>query len=137
MKSRRFSPLVPLFVLALIGAPMAIVTMAQTAAPAAQTSAAAPSLSQKLPFDAAVTRGTLPNGLEYYIRRNTRPEKRVALRLARPGLLLAAAAVARPGLGLSAAASAASRGAPVDPPALGASVLATPLLLGLCHGERG
>ena len=82
MKSRRFSPLVPLFVLALIGAPMAIVTMAQTAAPAAQTSAAAPSLSQKLPFDAAVTRGTLPNGLEYYIRRNTRPEKRVALRLA-------------------------------------------------------
>ena len=42
----------------------------------------APALTEKLPFDAAVTRGTLPNGVEYYIRRNTRPEKRVALRLA-------------------------------------------------------
>src|SRR5262245_7882506 len=85
MKSRRFSPFVPLFVLALVGAPTVIVTTAQTAqtgAPAAQTPGAAPSLSEKLPFDAAVTRGTLPNGLEYYIRRNTRPEKRVALRLA-------------------------------------------------------
>lgn len=35
-----------------------------------------------LPFDTAVTRGTLPNGLTYYIRRNTRPEKRVMLQLA-------------------------------------------------------
>src|SRR5688572_2637753 len=35
-----------------------------------------------LPFDAAVTRGTLPNGLQYYIRRNTRPENRVMLQLA-------------------------------------------------------
>ena len=69
---------VPLFVLALV-APAGM--LAQSAAPAAQP-AAAPSLTQKLPFDAAVTRGTLPNGLEYYVRRNTRPEKRVALRLA-------------------------------------------------------
>ena len=35
-----------------------------------------------LPFDKAVTTGTLPNGLRYYIRRNTRPEKRVSLQLA-------------------------------------------------------
>ena len=30
----------------------------------------------------AVSTGTLPNGLTYYIRRNTRPEKRVSLQLA-------------------------------------------------------
>ncbi len=35
-----------------------------------------------LPFDAAVVRGTLPNGLTYYIRKNGRPEKRVMLQLA-------------------------------------------------------
>jgi zinc protease len=35
-----------------------------------------------IPFDAAVTRGTLPNGLQYYVRRNVRPAGRVALRLA-------------------------------------------------------
>jgi zinc protease len=38
--------------------------------------------NELLPFDAQVTRGTLPNGLTYYIRRNTRPEKRVSLQLA-------------------------------------------------------
>ena len=38
--------------------------------------------SDLLPFDSAVMRGTLPNGLTYYIRRNTRPEKRVMLQLA-------------------------------------------------------
>jgi len=80
MKQRLFARLfVPLFVLALAGAPTLV---AQTPAAAPQPSAAAPSLSEKLPFDAAVRRGTLPNGVEYYIRRNTRPEKRVALRLA-------------------------------------------------------
>ena len=35
-----------------------------------------------LPADPAVTIGTLPNGLRYYVRRNTRPEKRVLVRLA-------------------------------------------------------
>ncbi len=35
-----------------------------------------------IPFDAAVRRGTLPNGLTYFVRRNARPEKRVSLRLA-------------------------------------------------------
>ena len=35
-----------------------------------------------LPTDPAVTVGTLPNGLRYYIRRNTKPEGRAELRLA-------------------------------------------------------
>ena len=35
-----------------------------------------------IPLDAAVTTGTLPNGLRYYIRKNARPEKRVMLQLA-------------------------------------------------------
>ncbi len=34
-----------------------------------------------IPLDSAVRTGTLPNGLRYYIRRNTRPEKRLELRL--------------------------------------------------------
>ncbi len=38
--------------------------------------------SDLLPFDSAITRGTLPNGLTYYIRKNARPEKRVMLQLA-------------------------------------------------------
>src|SRR5688572_4865429 len=54
--------------------------LAQAVAPAApQTSFAS---SDRLPFDAAVITGTLPNGLQYYVRRNTRPEKRVLLQLA-------------------------------------------------------
>ena len=49
-----------------------------------QAAAAKPAFapSDPLPFDTAVTRGTLPNGLTYYIRKNTRPEKRVQLQLA-------------------------------------------------------
>src|SRR5687767_15511200 len=47
---------------------------AQTAAPATATAAL-------LPFDPAVTIGTLPNGLRYYIRENRRPETRAELRL--------------------------------------------------------
>ncbi len=35
-----------------------------------------------IPLDTAVTTGTLPNGLRYYVRRNGRPEKRVMLQLA-------------------------------------------------------
>jgi zinc protease len=35
-----------------------------------------------IPFDAVVRRGTLANGLTYFVRRNARPEKRVSLRLA-------------------------------------------------------
>ena len=39
------------------------------------------SASESIPFDAAVRRGTLPNGLKYYIRSNGKPEKRAELRL--------------------------------------------------------
>ena len=35
-----------------------------------------------IPFDAAVRKATLPNGLTYYVRQNSRPAKRVLLRLA-------------------------------------------------------
>jgi zinc protease len=49
-------------------------------APGSNAPAFAP--TDVLPFDAAVTRGTLPNGLTYYIRKNGRPEKRVSIQLA-------------------------------------------------------
>ena len=45
---------------------------------AAQQPAAA---TTPLPFDSAVTIGTLPNGMRYYIRENHKPEKRAELRL--------------------------------------------------------
>ncbi len=48
------------------------------AAPQSRTFAPA----DRLPFDQAVTTGTLPNGLRYYIRKNARPEKRVEMQLA-------------------------------------------------------
>ena len=38
-------------------------------------------LSARLPTDAAVRIGTLPNGIRYYIRRNAKPEQRAELRL--------------------------------------------------------
>jgi zinc protease len=48
-------------------------------APAAAPQAFAP--ADQIPFDSAVTTGSLPNGLKYYIRQNGRPEKRVMLQL--------------------------------------------------------
>ena len=53
---------------------------AQAGAP--QASQPALAMSDKIPFDPAVTTGTLPNGLRYYIRKNGRPEKRVTMHLA-------------------------------------------------------
>ncbi|MGH7635965.1 MAG: M16 family metallopeptidase, partial [Gemmatimonadaceae bacterium] len=50
----------------------------------AQSAAAlgpAPRLSTPLPVDSAITIGTLPNGMRYYVRVNHRPEKRAELRL--------------------------------------------------------
>ena len=44
-------------------------------------SGAAGAQGDLIPLDSAVRTGTLPNGLRYYIRRNTRPEKRLELRL--------------------------------------------------------
>ena len=43
---------------------------------------APPQAAQAVPFDAAVTTGTLPNGLTFYVRKNARPANRVLLRLA-------------------------------------------------------
>jgi zinc protease len=48
------------------------------AAAAAQTF----NLQDVIPFDKAVRTASLPNGLKYYVRQNSRPAKRVALRLA-------------------------------------------------------
>src|SRR5262245_56323090 len=39
-------------------------------------------LTDAVPFDSAIHKGTLPNGLVYYVRKNGHPEKRVAMRLA-------------------------------------------------------
>ena len=49
------------------------------ASPAAAQQPVAP--STPLPFDSAVTVGTLSNGMRYYIRENHKPEKRAELRL--------------------------------------------------------
>ena len=38
-------------------------------------------LTDKISFDPSITKGTLPNGLTYYIKKNTKPEKKVELRL--------------------------------------------------------
>ncbi|MGH9372227.1 MAG: M16 family metallopeptidase [Vicinamibacterales bacterium] len=75
---QRLGGFVPLFVLALA------VTGLSAQAPAPATPPQQPALapSEKIPFDSAVTTGTLSNGLTYYIRKNGRPEQRVSLRLA-------------------------------------------------------
>src|SRR5712692_4477874 len=39
-------------------------------------------LQDTIPFDAAVRTATLPNGLTYFVRQNSRPAKRMSLRLA-------------------------------------------------------
>src|SRR5258706_14843484 len=39
-------------------------------------------LNALLPLDTGIKAGALPNGLKFYIRKNSRPEKRVSLRLA-------------------------------------------------------
>src|SRR4051794_20442003 len=44
--------------------------------------AARQALQDTLPFDPAVRTGTLPNGLKYFVRQNSRPASRVLLRLA-------------------------------------------------------
>jgi zinc protease len=47
----------------------------------ASAGAQVPAATQVMPTDPKVIVGTLPNGLRYYIRKNTRPEKRAELRL--------------------------------------------------------
>jgi zinc protease len=51
-------------------------------APVAAQQPAASELAQQLPLDPAVTVGTLPNGLRYFIRENRWPAQRAELRLA-------------------------------------------------------
>ena len=54
---------------------------AQQSKPATPAAAALPAPSTPLPIDPKVKIGTLPNGLHYYIRQNSKPEKRAELRL--------------------------------------------------------
>ncbi len=65
------------FVIGFLALILTGVTFAQAPQPAATFN-----LQDTIPFDTVVRRGTLPNGFTYFIRRNARPEKRVALRLA-------------------------------------------------------
>ncbi|HJQ53603.1 MAG TPA: insulinase family protein [Gemmatimonadaceae bacterium] len=66
-----FAPVLTVLAAAVVWlAPLTVV--AQQAAPTADT---------PLPFDPAVTVGTLSNGMRYYIRENHKPEKRAELRL--------------------------------------------------------
>jgi zinc protease len=59
----------------------AVLTCVAGAALAAQQTPAAPSLSQPLPVDPAVTTGQFDNGLKYFIRKNVLPAGRAELRL--------------------------------------------------------
>ncbi len=66
-------------------AALALLLSALSAGVLTQAPATAPTglnLQDRLPFDAAVHTATLPNGLKYFVRQNTRPAKRVSLRLA-------------------------------------------------------
>lgn len=61
------------FVLTLV----CVIAVGSSASAQAKKAAASPAI----PLDSAVRRGRLPNGFTYYIRRNTRPEQRLELRL--------------------------------------------------------
>jgi zinc protease len=58
-----------------------LVTSAIVLLPGAVARAQAIPAEDRIPLDPAIRAGTLPNGLRYYIRHNTRPEKRLELRL--------------------------------------------------------
>jgi zinc protease len=63
----------------------ALITLSVAPLAARQAPATTPqsiNLQEILPFDAAVKTGTLPNGLRFYVRKNSRPANRVLLRLA-------------------------------------------------------
>src|SRR5687768_12227036 len=60
---------------------MFVLALAFPGVSAAQGALPAAARDEPLPFDPAVTVGTLPNGLRYYIRQNAKPEKRAELRL--------------------------------------------------------
>ena len=61
-----------------------LVASPQTQGAGRETSAASVAsytLSQQMPVDPEAVTGTLPNGLRYYVRANTKPEHRAELRL--------------------------------------------------------
>jgi zinc protease len=64
---------------------LVVLLLLTRAAGAQQQPAASPaarlSLADRMPVDAAITQGQLPNGLRYYVRANQKPEKRAELRL--------------------------------------------------------
>ena len=66
------------FALLLTAFAVTLVWLAPTGAGAQQST---PAADTPLPFDPAVTVGTLSNGMRYYIRENHKPEKRAELRL--------------------------------------------------------
>ena len=70
-------------VVLLAGAALAWACLLAAQQPAAQPAvqAAALTLGQSIPVNPQITVGTLPNGLRYYVRANTQPEKRAELRL--------------------------------------------------------
>jgi zinc protease len=73
-------------VLAGVLAATALVSLAQSPAPAIGRDASAATvanyaLTQLMPVDPEVSLGTLPNGLRYYVRPNLKPARRVELRL--------------------------------------------------------
>jgi zinc protease len=57
-------------------------TIAGGATALAQAPQAPLNLQDAMPFDSAVKTATLPNGLRYFIRQNSRPAERVSMRLA-------------------------------------------------------
>ncbi len=79
MIGSRFSFALIALLVALVVAPYA-----QVAAPQPQAQSIPPELAldRTLPVDPAVRTGRLPNGLRYFLRQNSRPEKRVSMRLA-------------------------------------------------------
>ena len=58
-----------------------LLLLAPTGAAAQMAAPSAPDVGDSLPTDPAVTIGTLPNGMRYYLRQNAEPEKRAELRL--------------------------------------------------------
>ena len=54
------------------------------ALPASVFAQSTPALTDSLTWDPTVRRGVLPNGIRWYVKKNTRPEARVSLRLAVP-----------------------------------------------------
>jgi zinc protease len=62
---------------------LALVAALVLAAPVAHAQGA-PALTDSLTWDPAVRRGVLPNGIRWFVKKNTKPENRVSLRLAVP-----------------------------------------------------